>query len=845
MAEEGIITDLDINFSNQSGQAQKATVRAIVADNSWDFDGFPIPANSIRGELNEAIEFGDTGIDALLKNFTAIELKTSAGTINRKIEFSLQDNLSLLMQSAVVCVRGREIGPLGELDFEDYIYNWTELPDNIKWASGVYEGVNYDPYSNRGGEKFNSGQMPEWDSESRIIKIGNIYNEVDLEDIKGETYTKVYMGGERQFYLETPPENEVWFYNYQFPILAEPEEDRGSWQDSRIRLGYTLPELKKSLDLMQIQHSGIPDEPEFLMEESGPLINVMSSAAQRLGYYWYINPVDEVVVWVSPQSIDSLIVTNYLFEDDIDLLSTSYTESLTKEGTILSYNTTIKEAKREQRDRTQKERKLLKPFKLLRFNETIESVLEYFCGIYYLMWNKDLLSEDFFDKLWFIGMHYSSQFRSAATHLGYTDELKTIQGDTPLDLQQITTTYESLTEEQKEDSASRGIVVGHQVANEVRAIHNKEERLLPVFKLAYNLAKKNGDGEKGIRSPSSEGFWYDLLTTYMDAGMGGIYMSGPISEYRRNRIEFAPEAADPNKGYRIIGPYRWDTFLEDIQELAPIKEFLDVFSDSKTWDKVEDFHKNLYPSWENYEDKYYFFAFRDPQKKYQKIDKQDVLNVFDDRIGMNLIELNKTQSRWLLLKDLTPVEDYLSESRSEYDKRKAELLVDEYITIPYRKLRNPIGSEEYTEEGDDSVPTSNTPQDLDLNREKRKILVDLPTGADELYQDIDPRKIEVIGAEGVPELEAVRRAKANSLGVSDRFSSTRTLFRLEVPEFSPLISNINIDFSDDGITTNITESTLNIIPVDTDYIIGKNNVVRVSKNPLGGASAKKKNVLNL
>ena len=45
-------------------------------------------------------------------------------------------------------------------------------------------------------------------------------------------------------------------------------------------------------------------------------------------------------------------------------------------------------------------------------------------GIYYLFWNKDVLDQDVFDKIWFYAMHKSDTFRSAANALGYTDELE-------------------------------------------------------------------------------------------------------------------------------------------------------------------------------------------------------------------------------------------------------------------------------------------------------------------------------------------------------------------------------------------------------------------------------------
>ncbi len=862
----GVITNLDINFSNSSGASHKATVRAVEALDAWDFKNALIPPTAVQGEINEKLTFGDPDIETLLSKFTTTEIVKSTDSVKTSIEFNMQDNLSLKLDSIIIALRAKDVGPLGEEEFEGNIYNWTELPDNIKYSTRYTEELapwgqngetrgspDYQSYVERGTANPNNEhqQKPEWRLDKRTLVLGQIYNIVELEDQKGEIWTKAYIHRERAFFLELPPKNDVWFINYTWPAIADPEEDRGSWQDSRIQLGYTLKELTEGLDEIGILWEGIPLEEEFLIEESGTLTDVLSSAASKLGYYWYIDPILEKVIWIDSLGVEALTVTDYNETTDQKIVSTSFTDNIIKSANVISYNTTLQETRREQPQRTQKDRKLKKAFKRLEFNKEIESVLEYFIGVYYLMWNKDLLSEDYFDKLWFYGMHYSNDFRSAAEHLEYEDELLEQQDDLPWDLKEIRDDYGYIEEGDKETPDNLKLREQYKILKEFITISRDGERALPVFNYAYRMEKKDAVTEKGIQKPS-EGVWYRFLKNYMDSGLGGLYMSGPVSKYRSDRIVW--EGGDD---WEVIGGWRWDALLADIPELAPIAEFLEKYTaTSKEWLDVKDFAKNLYAdigyneeTWS--EDKYYYFAIRKNSRKFLETQAQDIINTFDDRIGARIIETSVNQKNWLLFQNKEAVNGYVTKSRDEYDAKLLELPLEEYGSIRYRRLRHPVKDERHSDTEDNDVSTDENYDDLDLNRENKIIKIKYPEiqleggGVNNPIKENNPLTLENVSAESEQELDAIERNKSSKLSFLNQQQSSRVIFDLEIPTFSPEISSISLNFTADGITTTIVESTINILPTDQSIIITRDNLTRRSTNPLSKASAKKKNLLNL
>lgn len=847
--QQGVLTSVDLNFSNQSSIEKTASISAIAAEHAFDFNGAAYPPDAVQGDLSGAVTIADSGLQELLNNFTITEISLSQDSNNKKLDFKLQDNLSLDLESIIVLLRNREVGPSGEFGYSGWVYNWTELPDNIKFVTGQPE--TYGPYGK---------QDPEWIPDKRTLVIGDIFNVVELEDTKGELWTKVYQNTGRQYYLETPPENDPYFYNYNFPVTGEAEEDRGSWQDSSIKLGYTLSDLISGLSDIGINYSGIPDEKEFLIEEGGSLGDVLSISASKLGYYMYTDPVANQIVWVDANAIDTYVVDSDIDTTDNDVISTSFTESIKKEVKVISYNTSEKSERRERPNRTQKNRPIKKSFKRLDLGDRLEASIEILMQAYYLMWNKGFLENEtgtsyfsWFTKLWMFCMQRSADFRSAVDKIGYTATLRPdqIRNDNPIDVYSY-----GLTQLAAIDSQSA---------------RTREEREILKFIEGYCLP--NGGGRPVLRqvySPSNPvplhlGWAYPLheltdprndylpfVKTYLDSGLGGIYMSGPVSEYRRTRIEWDLSQSD----VQVIGPYFHLDFLRDIEELKPIADVLNIIDkDSNSYELVEDIIRFFYPNWssDNYKDKYFFFAFSNPKKKFLK-QPENALNItFSSAVTNTGVcigsKLFFTDSGlWLGMRSYEAFDGYLTDSIDEYNKRKLQLVDKTNIAIPYIRKRNPLAEEEYRETEDDDIPTQVNYPEFDPNRSKRIIEIDYPkdgSGTEIALTNLNPISVDSYNTEGQNEVDAIKRNRKNTLETKTRKTSTTTFNGLKVPAFSPEISNISISFGASGIRTTITKSTLQFIPEDLSFTISKDNVARRNQRLFSRASASKRNSLRI
>ena len=407
-----VVTQIDFNYSNTSGAAQTASVTCVLDPET--FTGAPAASTFLTPNtaFEKAITFGDSDLTDAFEHFRVTEVTESQNSISKSKTYKAQDELSLILQSKAILLRGRDVGPQGEFNFDTGMPNWTELPNEIKYDNAVQSYVNQA-----------SGQVPQ--VKGNILILGQIYNELTLKDVKGEDYTKVYLKSVEKTKLQKPPINNV--YQYEYSGWGEGlYDDKGSWQDSTVRLGYTLKELKEGLDALGINHEGIPDDEDYLIDVSGRVIDVIQAAAQQIGYFWYIDLIKSngpKIKFIDSNAIDVLVPTNYIDTTDERIISSSYTESTLKPAKALIYSANLEIKKPEYSEKTQKERKLRKPFKRVNLSSKLRAVLNFLMKNYFLLWQTGSFNEDYFRKIWYYGMHTSNNFRLAIKDIGYDDEL--------------------------------------------------------------------------------------------------------------------------------------------------------------------------------------------------------------------------------------------------------------------------------------------------------------------------------------------------------------------------------------------------------------------------------------
>ena len=103
--KQGVLTSIDLNFSNQSSIEKTASISAVAAEHAFDFKGTLYPPDAVQGDLSGSITIADSGLQTLLDNFTITELSLSQDSKSKKIKYKLQDNLSLDLESIIVLLR--------------------------------------------------------------------------------------------------------------------------------------------------------------------------------------------------------------------------------------------------------------------------------------------------------------------------------------------------------------------------------------------------------------------------------------------------------------------------------------------------------------------------------------------------------------------------------------------------------------------------------------------------------------------------------------------------------------------------------------------------------------------
>ena len=77
-------------------------------------------------------------------------------------------------------------------------------------------------------------------------------------------------------------------------------------------------------------------------------------------------------------------------------------------------------------------------------------------------------------------------------------------------------------------------------------------------------------------------------------------------------------------------------------------------------------------------------------------------------------------------------------------------------------------------------------------------------------------------------------------------SSSRTIYGLNIPEYTPTLNGISISVGANGVTTTINESTIELIPPDQTLLLNRAHEAILAKDGLRGSlSAKQLNFLGL
>lgn len=826
------LTSISMNFSNGSGHTASTTsVR-----NAKSLSGEET-LGAIIGNIGKKVNFSDKRVGNLFSRFAMTEQTISKDSVKTTVTRKYVDQTSLRLKSHFIAVRGKDIAPDGSFDYNDVVFDYAECPNAPLGA----RRFGYQPPSKRGG----------------ALIIGNIYNEIqETNEISGQPFSLVYRDGKRIEELCHNSSAAGSFY------LDNPDLSKSS-----LKFGYSLSELRSAANMAGIGIVGLPNRTDILFENSGDLDSVLGSVAGALGMYWYVNPLQGTVVFVSSRIAASMPITNPLELDFQNIVSCSFTQNTLAPVIPCSYISENKPLKTE--DSGDKAR--VARFKALdvfgQFNEEQQlAIKEKAWGAFYGASCVSSLNEIAFDAISF-----------------YTKDLefgRFIEGF---------------------DIADSGKNTFLELYN---GIEGTSKTLRESYEGPFNL--KDGiftevrftDGTLNLLPSQTTAF--TVIKSALDSLNNQIYISNKYSKYKAQRMQLGNSSAN------VSGPYKINTPVKNVEGLGYIASLLSLLGmDSDT--TLEDFvdattqsssqrignasqlsspqisggggitstsridassvtgtlaktiNRSLGPAHSNSvgQGDFVFVAVtssrdipvmdKDQRDKYTRFTEKDVIN-WQGVGGRSYLGVSK------YLDD--NLEEMISDSQNLFEKRLSNTSskVPRTLRVPYTRTKSPV-NELLEDAPNQQLETALDDSDAEEDEDKSKITdlfdkknfvkcqLDLNGASGGIFS---PVSFEIKKGTN-QEISALMSSNfgGNSQGSSFLATSSRTLVGFHVPAFKVTLTGITFQLSSGSVQTTINESTQKLLPVD-DQIVTSLAAKSTRTSSLGSRfSASQKNFLGL
>jgi len=812
-----VITSLEMNFVNNGG-GHTASVNSVLGAKTPNGAS---DLGTLNGTLGDRYDFSNEEISRLMKQFIAVE-ETTAEDSNNAIRKSVKfkDRVSLIMDAHVFLLRGVLTSPFDSgLPFEGPIFKHSEHP-----FSSIPAALSSGPIKQGG-----------------VITIGKTYSVVST-NFEGEPYSLGYHNKELEDGL---------VYNRE---TADRDSESTNLSNYNLLYGYKISEFKEALDLLGLKIKDLP-ESETIFNYTGKVSAVISSIASSLGYYWYVNPFNGEINFINSIEAIQKTIENPLKDLSIEerekIQNVSFTESKIKKAVVNSFVGNFENFKRDGGDYNRERKTNFYRIKFAKdgsnklLRESFVEIAEYF----YALWASGNLNGFKFDALFFyIIFLYSDNVDLADAVLDEDEDTITPLDNTALIWPQgLNIVADSEEEKQSKNSDKK---FGNRAAATWFNIKSKAT-IEGKDRAGNNIVV----GQQMI-DPSKLKI-SELLTAYYETMHKSFFVSPTYSFKQAERRAFEP------KNLEIYGPFKKQTPLVEIEELSFLRPLLEYFkTESITLEDLlmeNDLQKNEDDNSGIEDDSfrlgftkdYVFIGLRNKKKidiNFQegnnKILKFDFLN--EENVEMFFEPANRRESyigfkdkvidempkALELSKDLfnknvdassVIEEDPDPEASNEGSVEKPE----EVIRVAYRiKSRAEIdaeagGGEEEEEEEEDKATNTDSGEDVSNDFEQKYFNV-INNGADgEPWHPAD-----VVSKQGL--IGEIKAAEANAYKAGEipqktLKSSSRTIYGLIIPkeeEYDITISSISFSLAGgQGITTTISESTIDLIPVDEQFIV--------------------------
>tara|TARA_R100000231_G_scaffold52075_1_gene43948 strand:- start:179 stop:2704 length:2526 start_codon:yes stop_codon:yes gene_type:complete len=837
------ISSLDLNFTNAGGGHTASVNTVLDAKNLDSSEGLGI----VIGELGEINSFSNDKLQSLMNNFVCTELTTNSDPNKKTISRKYVDRVSLLLDSYIVLVRGINCPPDDTLEYDGPFAPFGEVINapNIR-VLGPFPSV-----------------PPR--KEGSIIKAGKIYNFETAAKFDG---TKVSL-----YYNNRQLPNEDLSFNLDY--VSNQYRLNPDLSQYNFRGGYTLSEFGEIVRLAGVQIEGLPNTDEtkgILFENSGTLNSVISAVASYLGYYWYIDPESYSIKFINAQEAATLKVTDHTNSSNKLITSASFTESKRSNLIVNTYVGTT-EKPQENSDRSNENDDRPRPifFKRIPFhkNKVFQKLLgKKEMGIFFGLFNQNE-GTDVFDKFTYILMH---------------GNIKDVNGRIPneqrlgekLDFGKL---YEYVPFNNEYYAFSFGDKEGDQkwifgsdaLANKINDDNPTElkglDRMADKFKyklLKYKPVNDDGDqvGTAKIMPRPSGSPLYEYLNSYFQIA-GGVYISNSYSEYKTDRMSFQ------NTGnMTVLGPFKGSDKVREIDDLSTLNDWMQLLTQLNADDEDAATNVTIQELAEatngearisrEPQNSRFFIGIRNIaplEKKNPDKDKggdddapinyaplQEFLEFFEPPNARRQFFIGG--GKFLNKRIFDHVYDTAKESFNKYEN---SINGKKIIKLKYIRSKTRINDvPEDGEEGEDNNLSGENDDQQKLAElfdkvEFKSYRVDSPP-----HQRTN--KLTLASVSGsTTEMEKLRQVKnAFGSGNPKPQSSTRTLFGLHIPTFTPLINSLSISQTSQGISTTIGESTLDLIPPDQQFSIDSLGNTNANKGNIPSRfSAKQRNFFGL
>lgn len=805
------ITKLDLNFTNAGGGHSASVTSMVDAKNIDSSEGLGI----VIGNLGEINSFSNDKLQSLMTNFVCTEITTNADPTKKTISRKYIDKVSLTLESLIVLVRGVNCPPDNTLNFNGPFAPFAEVI-NAPRIKGL------EPFPSVGPERSGS-----------IIKAGKIYNFETAAKFDG---TKISL-----YYNNRTVKDELCL---NLGSVTQNYKSNPDLSQYNFRGGYTLKEFGDIVRLAGIPIVGLPQTEatnSIIFEASGTLGSVISTVASYLGYYWYVDPVTYSIRFINSQEAATLEVRDYTNSSSKNIISASFTKSKRSNLIVNTYVGTT-EKPQDGSDRSNQNDDRPKPvfFKRIPFRKSkaFKNMLDYpEMGVFFGIFNQNE-GTDIFDKFTYILMHGNVKPKNGPIpneqRLGKKLDFEKLYDYTPFNTEVFSWSSED----------GKPFIYGSEAL--AKKVNKDNPTELPNLdrinnKFRYKLLKYKPTNEEGkqegtakIMPRPSGSPLYEYLNTYFPLA-GGIYITNAYSDYKTARMSFQ------NTGnITVLGPFRGDKKVREIDDLSMLNDWIQILtkvkadkdnaqSDVTIMDLAETTNGDAKIAREK--DKAHFFigirnipalekknAGEDGAEEDEPLDYaplQEYLELFEPT--NNRRQLFIGGSKFTNKEIFDHVYDLAKKS---YDKYSDSIVGKKSIKLKYIRSKTRVNDkdEEGEEAEDDAVAESNDAQQQ-LNElfdkvEFKSYKVDSPP-----YDRTN--KLTLSSASGSTiEMEKLKQIKGSLVNTNIRpSSSSRTLYGLHIPTFTPTINNLSISVGSGGITTTIGESTLSLIPPDQTFSI--------------------------